>query len=282
MPEMSSDNEQLGLTARWTALGRAEESQREDALFHDPWAASLAGELGQGWEDLELPEEIQKALRATLTVRTRFFDDFLQHAVTEQKIRQVVLLAAGLDARAFRLPWPEQTRLFELDQPHVLEYKEQVLAAGNAKAVCERRIIKVDLRDAWAQALKDAGFDAGQPSVWLMEGLQPYLSSGALERLFDEITSLSVPQSRLGFDAAGGTWLTSELVQPMIKLMARVGIFWLSSMDDPQAFLKVRGWSATVIQTGEESANYGRWPFPVIPRSVPDVPRSWLVVAQKK
>src|SRR5579884_1855517 len=120
MPEMSSDNEQLGFTARWTALGRAEESQREDALFHDPWAAALAGDLGQRWEDLAMPEEIQKSLRAMLTVRTRFFDDFLQHAVMEQKIRQVVLLAAGLDARAFRLPWPEQTRLFELDQPHVL------------------------------------------------------------------------------------------------------------------------------------------------------------------
>lgn len=282
MPEMSSDNEQLGFTARWTALGRAEESQREDALFHDPWAASLAGDLGQRWEDIELPEEIQKTLRALLAVRTRFFDDFFRRTAIDQKIQQVVLLAAGLDARAFRLPWVEQTRLFELDQPHVLEYKEQVLAAGGAKAACERIIIKVDLREAWVEALKDAGFDAGKPSAWLMEGLQPYLSSEALERLFDGITSLSAPQSWMSFDAANGAFLTSEWTQPMIKLMAQIGLFWQSAIDDPQAFLQERGWSATVTELGEENANYGRWLFPVVPRSVPDVPRVWLVMAQKK
>ncbi len=281
MPEMPQDNEQLGLTARWTALARAEESQREDALFHDPWAAALAGEIGR-WEELEMSEEIQKALRSMLTVRTRFFDDFLQRTAIEQKIQQVVLIAAGLDARAFRLPWPEQTRLFELDQPQVLEYKEQILAVSGAKAACERKIVKIDLRDDWMGALKDAGFDAGQSSVWLLEGLLPYLSSDAVERLFDRITALSAAQSWMSFDEVNEAWLTSELVRPVVNLIERVGIFWQSAMDDPQAFLEKRGWSASVIQPGEEGANYGRWPYPVIPRSVPDVPHSWLVVAQKK
>ena len=104
MSEMPSDNEQLGLTARWVAEARADESQREDALFHDPWAAALAGDLGRGWEQLGHSEEIMNAGKIEIIVRTRFFDDFLQRAAVEQKIRQVVLLAAGLDARAFRLP----------------------------------------------------------------------------------------------------------------------------------------------------------------------------------
>lgn len=280
-PDKASQNA-LGLTARWVAQVRAEESQREDALFHDPWAAALAGDLGRGWEQLGHSEDIMNAGKIEIIIRTRFFDDFLQRAAIDQKIRQVVLLAAGLDARAFRLPWPEQTRLFELDQPHVLEYKEQVLAAGNAKAACERRIVKVDLRNDWVEALKKAGFDTSQPSAWLIEGLLPYLLPEHIERLFDEITGLSAPQSRLSFDIVNGAWLTSEWTRPWLETMAQAGVSWQGTMDDPQAFLEKYGWSATVTEPGEESANYDRWPFPAIPRSVPDVPRGWFVVAQKK
>lgn len=108
----------LGSTARRTAAVRAKESTRKDRLFNDPWAAALAGEEGAGWlknrsEDSVVP----------IVLRTRFFDDFLQRITLQSGIRQVVLMAAGMDTRAFRLGWPEQTRVFELDQSSVLEYR---------------------------------------------------------------------------------------------------------------------------------------------------------------
>ena len=149
----------LASTARWTAAVRAKESLREDRLFNDPWATTLAGKEGEEWAahragDLGV---------STMTVRTRFFDDFLQHVTGEHAIRQIVLMAAGLDTRAFRLSWPEQTRLFELDQPQVLTYKEQVLSSAGAQPTCERQTIEVDLTGPWTEVLIKTGFNSQQP-----------------------------------------------------------------------------------------------------------------------
>jgi methyltransferase (TIGR00027 family) len=119
MPEQGVPGQLLASTARWTAAVRALESAREDRLFDDPWAAALAGEEGAAWIEQRPADSV-----TPIILRTRFFDDLLQRMTCQVALRQVVLLAAGLDTRGFRLPWPEGTRLFELDQPSVLGYKE--------------------------------------------------------------------------------------------------------------------------------------------------------------
>jgi methyltransferase (TIGR00027 family) len=176
MPEDTTHNERLGLTARWTAAMRARESQREDRLLNDPWAAAPAGEDGGGrW--IEGSQPIEDAASLGTLLRTRYFDDFLLRMTREQAIRQVVLMAAGLDTRAYRLDWPAQTRLFELDQPQVLTYKEQILASAGAKPTCERYTIAVDLTGLWTDLLKGAGFDPQQPTIWVLEGFLVYLTN---------------------------------------------------------------------------------------------------------
>ena len=117
---------------------------REDRLFHDPWAAALAGKEGQEWIEYRSEDSV-----IAMVLRTRFFDDFLQRITGQHAIRQVMLMAAGLDTRAFRLTWPAQTRLFELYQPAVLQYKEQMLRSAGAQPNRERHTIAVDLIGPW-------------------------------------------------------------------------------------------------------------------------------------
>jgi methyltransferase (TIGR00027 family) len=281
MLEDTTHNERLGLTARWTAAMRARESRREDRLLNDPWAAALAGEDGGGsW--IEESEPTQEAATLGTLLRTRYFDDFLLRMTREQAMRQVVLMAAGLDTRAYRLDWPAQTRLFELDQPQVLAYKEQILAAAGAKPGCERHSIAVDLTGSWTALLKGAGFDPQQPAIWVLEGFLVYLSNENIIRIFDDITALSAPTSCLCFDAINSETLTSQWTRPMIEAVAKAGVPWRGVLDYPCNFLAERGWSATLAQLGEEGLNFGRWPYPVIPIEVPDMPRFWFITAQRK
>lgn len=156
----------LGATARWAAAVRAKESARADRLFDDPWAAELAGQQGKDWIERRPPESL-----VTMILRTRSFDDWLRRVTAEHPaIRQVVLMAAGLDTRAFRLDWPAGTRIFELDQPEVLDDKAQILRAGGAEAHSERHAIGVDLAGPWNDRLLEAGFEAERPSTWLLAG----------------------------------------------------------------------------------------------------------------
>ena len=131
-----------------------------------------------------------------LTARTRFFDDFLT-AATALGIRQVVILASGLDARGYRLAWPPGTAVYEIDLPDVLSFKAATLARMDATPTADIRTVPIDLRHDWAAALREAGFDTGRPSAWIAEGLLPFLPSDAQDRLLDEITTLSAPGSRL-------------------------------------------------------------------------------------
>lgn len=268
----------LGLTARWTAAARAMESKREDRLFNDPWAVALAGEDGGSWIE-GLPVEENRAI--TTILRTRFFDDFLLRVANEHKIRQIVIIAAGLDTRAYRLAWPEQTRLFELDQPQVLEYKEQILTSAGAKPSCERRAIAVDLTGPWTKVLRGAGFDPQQPTVWLLEGILMYLPTESGIRILDDATAQSASGSWIGFDAVNSEFLTSR-THIVIEAMERAGVPWQNAMDDPQGLLAEHGWRATVAQKGEDSLNFGRFPHPVLPPEVPGIPRYWMVTGQRQ
>jgi methyltransferase (TIGR00027 family) len=274
---MSQDaNAMLGSTARWTASARAQESQREDGLFHDPWAAALAGEEGQAWL------EQRSGNVAPMIIRTRYFDDFLQRITAQNGLRQIVMLAAGLDTRAFRLPWPDGTRLFELDQPSVLAYKEQVLRAAGAEPGCERRGIAADLTAPWEEMLLQGGFDPRLPSGWLLEGFLFYLSNADSARILAEVSALAASGSWVGFDVVNSVTLTSPWTRAWVEMQAQSGAPWIGSLDDPEAFLCAQGWKAALTQPGAPDANYGRWTLPVIPVKAPNLPHNWYVTAQKE
>ena len=328
MLDDSPEKESLASTAYWIAAVRAHESERVNRLFDDPWAALLAGQVGQAWLDrialiqarLELMSEDYRismhwgkpgqawghpGLRLEVTIpenpantftgdqeipteigiviRTKFFDDFLLRAIREHEIRQVVILAAGMDTRGFRLTWPTHTRLFEVDQPEVLLQKKQLLFSAGASPTCSRWSIGADLvQGPWSATLMRAGFDPHQTTIWLIEGLLPYLSESAVQALLDRVTALSAPSSWLGLTAINYDTLTSPTMSIWLKSMEEAGISWLSAMHEPEALLAKRGWAATVVQPGEDRANFGRWPYPVVPRSVPNIPRAWLVTAIKR
>jgi len=265
----------LSSTAYWTAGVRADESEREDRLFHDPLAATLAGEEGKLWM---ASRTAGSAL--PIVVRTRFFDDFLVRITRDFGIHQVVLLAAGLDTRAFRLPWPDKTCLFELDQAAILEYKEKILRADGAHQACARQAVGVDLTTKWADELLSKGFDGQSRSLWLLEGFLFYLQHEVIRRLLDTVTDLARPGSWLGFDIVNSIMLTSPLTQQWLEMQAQAGAPWIGTMDDPVKFLGMRGWEATLTQAGAEDANYGRWSYPFFPTSKPDIPHNWFVTAR--
>ena len=160
MVENSTTKNPLGSTARWTAAARALESVRKDRLFDDPWAGLLAGTEGSAWAANRPPDSL-----APMVLRILFFDDFLQRVTREDAIHQVVLIAAGLDTRAYRLAWPAGTNVFELDQPAVLQEKEQALRSAGAHALGARSTIGVDLTGPWKEALIKTGFEPSQPSA---------------------------------------------------------------------------------------------------------------------
>jgi len=263
-------------TAYWTAAVRAMENEREDRLIEDPWALLLAGAEGAAWIEQHTPESV-----VPIVLRTRFFDDFLRRITAQESIRQIVLMAAGLDTRAFRLAWPEGTSIYELDRHPVLQYKEAVLHAAGAKPGCRRRAVGADLTAPWKEALAGAGFDLEQPSGWLLEGFLFYLPSEVLTRLLDEVACLAAPGSWLGFDIVNSAMLTSPITRGWLEMQAGAGAPWIGTLDDPEGFLAARGWQASLSQAGAEDANHGRWPFPVFPVKMPGVPHNWFVTAEK-
>jgi methyltransferase (TIGR00027 family) len=195
----------VGATATMVAAARAVASQGPGALLDDPLADPLVRAVGldpfvriiDGEIDFEDdPLLNRKARTEQIAVRTRFFDDFFTGA-TKDGVRQAVILASGLDTRAYRLRWPAGTVVYEIDQPQVIEFKTSTLAGIGAAPTADRRAIGIDLRDDWPAALREGGFDLTQPTAWSAEGLLPYLPPEAQDRLFDNVTALSAPGSRL-------------------------------------------------------------------------------------
>ncbi|BBX76146.1 class I SAM-dependent methyltransferase [Mycobacterium shinjukuense] len=198
----------VGATATMVAAQRALAASPEYALIDDPFAAPLVRAVGMevyirlldGQIPVEQDSEFDPARMARgMACRTRFFDRFFLDA-TGSGIGQVVILASGLDARAYRLPWPAGTVVYEADMPEVIEFKTSTLRGLGAEPTAERRTVAVDLRDDWAVALQAAGFDPKARTVWSAEGLLVYLPDVAQDALFDNITALSAPGSRLAFE----------------------------------------------------------------------------------
>jgi methyltransferase (TIGR00027 family) len=272
----------LGQTSQWMAAVRACESERPDRLFEDSLAEALAGPEGFGWMSRMEFAQLWGGPGLYIVIRTRFFDDFLIYSSWSAEVRQIVLLAAGMDARAFRLEWPPSTRLYELDRPEVLAAKETIVARSGLQAGCERHAIGADLRRrSWRQALLDAGYEPQKPAAWLMEGLLFYMAEATIHTLLEDITAFSAPHSWLGADLMNRELLVSPVMWPLLATFAWRGVSGQFGTNDPEALLAKHGWKAEVIQVGEHEANYGRWPYPVTPREVAGIPRIFLVRAQR-
>lgn len=275
-------SESVGVTALAVASGRAMETHRRDGLVRDPYAEAFvdaaAGDvrLPARPEDVDaLPDEPADGAGATagdwreqaayVGVRSRFFDDALTAAAADG-VRQVVLLAAGLDTRAQRLDWPDGTVVHEVDQAGVLDFKDAVLEQQRATAAAggARRVeVRVDLRHDWPAALRDAGFDPEAPTSWLAEGLLPYLPAQAEVDLFDRVTELSAPGSRLAVEHFGDAVARLRDDDDLAALSRRFGVdvrelFFADERPDAQARLAELGWTVTGASAAELAASYGR------------------------
>ena len=230
----------VGATATMVAAARAVATRAPDAVIDDPFAEPLvravgveffsklaAGELRLEELDPDATGGVGNMTRFAdgMAARTRFFDDFFA-AATDAGIRQAVILASGLDARAYRLSWPAGTVVFEIDQPDVIAFKSDTLAQLGAEPTADRRTVAVDLRDDWIGALRAAGFDESKPTAWIAEGLFGYLPPEAQDRLLDQITAHSAPGSRV---AAEGVVQPEDIDEDEIRArMQAVSDQWRS------------------------------------------------------
>jgi methyltransferase (TIGR00027 family) len=275
----------VGATATMVAAARAMASNAEHPLIDDPFAAPLVRAVGVDLftrlasgdlspEDLDDDDADAGMQRMTdnMAVRTKFFDEFFLTA-TEAGIRQAVILASGLDSRAFRLPWPAGTVVYEIDQPDVIEFKTRALADLGAKPTADRRTVAMDLRYDWPSALIEAGFDPNQPTAWSAEGLLGYLPPEAQDRLLDTITELSAPGSRFGTESAPNIDPADHdrLIQRMQSATQRwrdhgfdldiSELVYLGDRNEAQAYLADHGWQITGASINELFAANGLPPF---------------------
>ena len=269
-------------TARWAAAQRARESERPDRLFSDPLARALAGD--EGMAALQLSERYNPRHEDTakyIAIRIRFFDDAAQH-FSEAGIRQVVLLAAGMDVRAYRLAWPEGTAVYELDHPELLAMKEEVLQRESPAPKCRRVTLGTNLEHDWAPLLINAGFEPGERSIWLIEGLFYYLDELAVHHVLAELSSVAAPGSVLVTDMVSESLLTSAWMQDALKAMEERGMGWKFGTDDPVGFLAGHGWQGDVRQPAEEAFTYDPKRFPAEPSGRQSNAGGYFVLAQRK
>jgi len=266
----------VGATATMVAAARALASAETDAIIDDPYAAPLVRAVGLdffirlvtgdivpeaedgGERDLQLETD-------SIAVRTRFFDDFFLNAARDG-VRQSVILAAGLDARAYRLAWPPGSVVYEVDQPKVVEFKSAAMANLGAAPAADRRTVAIDLREDWPEALRRSGFDATRPTSWSAEGLLMYLPPEAQDRLFDNITELSAPGSKLATEYHGDSGRTmTERARQFNQRWANLGcdidlsgLFFDGERSNVVDYLADRGWQVTTRPRREFFADYGR------------------------
>jgi methyltransferase (TIGR00027 family) len=260
-------------TAKWIAAARARESERPDRLFNDPFASALAGD--EGFAILARSEAASGGENSYLPVRARYFDDLLLSA----SARQVVLLGAGCDTRAYRLRFPDGACIFELDRAEVFEDKERILTAANAKPRCVRRAVAVDFSGSWIDDLTAAGFDSSKPSTWLAEGLLFYLRPEHVRSLLEGAGQLSAATSLFAADVFGTGLLDQASMQPYLRWLESTSRPSPFCTDDPGGLFAACGWSsAKVVEPGQPEASFGRLP----PRSQGQgTNRTYLITARK-
>jgi methyltransferase (TIGR00027 family) len=273
----------VGATATMVAASRALASRRPNPLIRDPYAQPLVEAVGidalarlaRGeLEPKVLDTDPKRAERMSdhMAVRTKFFDDFFLDA-TAAGIRQAVILASGLDARAYRLGWPASTTVYEIDQPEVIEFKTETLARLGANPTADRRAVAVDLRRDWPAALKAAGFDPDQPSAWSAEGLLGYLPPEAQDRLLDNVTALSAEGSRFATETLADMHERDEheVRERMEQVSARwrdhgfdldmTSLIYFGDRNEAAGYLDTHGWETVGSRSSELVTRYGLEPF---------------------
>jgi methyltransferase (TIGR00027 family) len=300
--------ESVGATALGVAAARAAETRSEAPLISDPFAQVFLDAAGDGvwnWHSApQLPPELVEAepqlplqmqsMVSYMASRTAFFDQFFLDA-TKAGIRQVVILAAGLDARSWRLPWPDGTTVYELDQPRVLEFKSSTLDDHGAEPACNRVAVPVDLREDWPEALRQAGFDSSAPSAWSAEGLMPYLPAAAQDLLFERVQELAAAGSRVAVEALGPKFLDPEVrakrrarmdrirafmsvVDPQREVPRTDELWYFEEREDVGRWFERHGWDVSVTPTDELMAGYDR----SAPEEVADqIPGNLFVAAHR-
>jgi methyltransferase (TIGR00027 family) len=272
----SSTSNGLLITAQWTAAARARETERPDALFTDPWAAQLAGE-GAAWLSRQ-PSDAG----LTPVLRTRFLDDLMSQSLQQTTIRQVVLVAAGLDMRAYRMAWPEDARLFEIDQAEVLAYKEHVLAPLQLVPRCQRICVPADLTETWADRLVKAGFQTHHRALWIVEGLLMYLGVASAHQLMVTLSQAASPGSWLGLDVIEKDPPTARQLHTLLSSQPHPTIAGRFGVDQPQCWLQDLGWKASISTLEDLGRRFGRWPSPSSMSSRTGLPRMVFVAAQRE
>jgi len=266
----------VGATATMVAAARAMASRAPDPLIDDPFAEPLVRAVGLEFfvklvdgevSMMESDDPNFNPLRVidVMAVRTKFFDDFFLTSTTAG-IRQAVILASGLDSRAYRLPWPPGTVVYEIDQQAVIGFKTGTLSALGANPAAEHRPVAVDLRDDWPAALRANGFDASQPTAWSAEGLLAYLPPDAQDRLFDHITALSANGSRLATEFhPDGPAAMAERQKVMADQWKQRGLdldlstlMYHGERTPATDYLAAHGWRLSTQTRTEVFAAYGR------------------------
>ena len=260
----------VGATATAVAAGRALATKDPRQLVNDPFADPLVRAVGvdfftkmidgeldtSAFGDLA-PERVQSMIDA-MGVRAKFFDDYFMSA-TGTGIRQAVILASGLDARAYRLPWPSDTVVFEIDQPDVIAFKTGVFDDLGVQPPAQRHTVGIDLREDWPAALRAAGFDPSLPTAWLAEGLLVYLPPEAQDRLFDTITELSAPGSAVAtefgpgimdFDPSKGTAMTAQARDQGLDIDMG-SLVYAGPRSHVMEYLTGKGWDVTGVADEE-------------------------------
>lgn len=262
----------VGATATMVAAQRALGHREE--LIDDPYAEPLVRAVGvelfTRMLDGELnladinPQFTPRRAAEGMAVRTRFFDQMFLDASTAG-VRQAVILAAGLDSRGYRLPWPEGTVVYEVDQPEVIVFKATTLAGIGAEPTATLRTIAIDLREDWPKALSEAGFDSTQPTAWSAEGLLIYLPPEAQDTLFDDITALSAPGSRLATEHIPDmAAFSDERAQAMSEKLKQFGsdiemadLVYHGERHNVVDYLANHGWEVSALPTRDAHAANG-------------------------
>ncbi|MEB3983228.1 SAM-dependent methyltransferase [Mycobacterium sp. 663a-19] len=272
----------IGATSLGVALLRARESRRTDRLFDDPYAQAFVDRAhpdGSPWAGTGAGPKFLELMAGQVAVRTRFLDQALADAAGTG-ITQVVLLACGMDSRAFRLAWPAGTAIYEADQPEVLRFKSAVLDELHAQPRCHRVAVQVDLGTDWPARLFEAGFDPHKRTAWLAEGILYALEPDAADVFLDRISACSAPGSTLAFDHnEDSPLLRAALTAISPELVA----LWRGGPgDDLGTWLQRRGWHAEVRDIAQLAAEYGRPAPPAFDPHNDAAGRGWLVAATRR
>lgn len=263
--------ESVGATALGIAWSRAAEQASSCPLFTDPYATMFVDAAKeQGWRMPPHMVERIKAIGGYAASRTKWFDEFFV-AAAARGVDQAVILAAGLDARAWRLPWIDNSVVYEIDQPKVLAFKAETLKRHKVTPAARYVPVAIDLRDDWPRALRDAGFDPTEPTAWAAEGLLPYLPAEGQDLLFERINELSARDSRIAVEAFGAGFFNPEyLASRRAKLQQyqdETGeqdvfdvqdLWYIEDRAEVADWLTDHGWDVTAISAADLMDRFGR------------------------